>query len=278
MTDSIAARVAAAFVAACGGAPAAPVEVGNATTAPATRPMSACPYFGPDDNIVPWAHELFPGCPKPPFEVRFPVCVRECPHPCRGASEEYRYAYTYDAHGRWIATHDRGKPFAAATYAGEHLATAGAGRELAFHYDDQGRLSGVTSPTYNASYHYAGNGDLVSIADEDQTDEGLSMAATFVYSDHHLVKQHDLNQTTIDYHYEGNRVVASDEDEHPIERTKFNYDERGRLRSTERVTVPNDPSYVPLTWTFDYDDRDRLIRQDNSTAVGHFITTYEYCD
>jgi YD repeat-containing protein len=267
-------------LAACGG-PAGSAEIANAT-GPMAHQVSACPDFGDLDRIASWAYVLFPSCPKPPFDVRFPVCVHDCPHPCRERSDDHLYTFTYDAQGRWLATYDRGSPQVAVTYAGDRLSTSA---DLRFRYDGHGKLTAATSPTYDASYRYNADGDLASIHDEDRTEEALNMSATFVYAHHRLVTQHG-DHKTIDYHYEGDRVSASDEHapssldhvDTVIVRTRFAYDERGRLRSTDRVTIPNDPSFAQITWKFDYDERDRLIRSVNDRGIGDFITTYEYCD
>src|ERR1041385_4487921 len=91
-------------VAACASGDKAPAVSPHNAQAPKRVVARACPQIGTMSRT--WMHEVFAGCPAPPFDhFDFDLCPGgTCPHPCSAELAGERIAFRYDKQGRWTGT------------------------------------------------------------------------------------------------------------------------------------------------------------------------------
>jgi YD repeat-containing protein len=246
-------------------APPAPT-VANHAPAIAT----GCPFTGHHNAV--WLHELFPGCPTMPFNVDFPMCLGECPRPCRSHTGEMTTTYHYDANGHWLDTTDAAGTDSCA-YANGRIASCGDGYEQWSRGAD-GRIAAILMGEKHEAWmtvRYDDRGDAVELVFP-----GFDDTQRFRYgADHRLLAhEHVKNGNTEVFTYEHDRLISRGDDN---ARSTYAYDDRGRLTRVDNTQWPVGPAPNALV-TFDYDAQGRVVRIiEHSHRRSDTTTTFDYC-
>ena len=248
----------------------------------------------PMPAVEPMSHELFPGCPPPPYNELVSVCPHgECPKPCRVDFEARRccpvepyyetQAITYDAHGRFLAaTHTKvrdsgGLLDISCTYAHDHMAKClytfdGTPTvKTVAKRDDLGKLIGSSDgeslEQLDPSYIYAGS-DVVAMAAGRESDQyTYNSKHQLVGVDERYKREHSASTYT--YNAAGDVSEARSDDG---DVTRYTYDAK---RRPIRVFTKATGHEIKLEW----DGQDRLTKEtieDNREETSLFIYTYTY--
>ncbi|MFT3700700.1 MAG: hypothetical protein QM831_46575 [Kofleriaceae bacterium] len=161
-----------------------------------------------------WAHEAFPGCSAPPFNIRMPIesTARPCQITETFPNKTVRTAtLSYDAKGHLISIGPSVSRFAQATctYKGDLLDTCTdeSGQVEKYEYDAKHRLVKVSRGTDWRKFTWGPDGVTKFDSHNRVIDH---WERTYVYKDHRLVEERE-SSSTVAYHYDDQgRFVRSD--------------------------------------------------------------------